>query len=107
MHSPESHNRTTESKRTSFDDEEWMLALHPWVREAIRNGERDQPLTLNWLPAEPDMLDCLGLPKLSPLATAARAQIIAEALVADNRWTSYSRRRQNYATRQRYWHTDD
>jgi hypothetical protein len=33
---------------TDFTDDERLLALHPWVREAIRNNERDKPLTLNW-----------------------------------------------------------
>src|SRR5262245_10590671 len=94
------HDGARERKGTSLDDEEWM---HPWVREAIHSGERDKPLTLNSLPAEPDMLDCLRLPKLPHRATTARSHIIAEALAAGDHWVSYSRRRQHYAARQRYY----
>jgi hypothetical protein len=86
---------------TAPDDDE---PLHPWVREQIEQGNRDKPLTLNWLPAEPEILDCLGLPKLTPMATAARAQILTEALVAGpDRWTSYSRNRNSYSRGQRYF----
>jgi len=35
---------------TDFTDDERLFALHPWVREAIEQGNRDKPLTLNWLP---------------------------------------------------------
>jgi hypothetical protein len=78
--------------------------LHPWVREQIEQDKRDKPLTLNWLPAEPEMLDCLGLPDLTRMANAARAQILTEALVAGpDRWTSYSRRWESYARGQRYF----
>jgi hypothetical protein len=74
------------------------------VREAIRNNERDKPLTLNWLPAEPEILDCLGLPDLTPMANATRAQILTEAVVAGpDRWISYSRRKESYARGQRYF----
>jgi hypothetical protein len=75
------------------DFDERTLALHPWVREAIYEGNRDRPLSLNWLPAEPEAYDCLGLPKLSRNAMVARNQIIAEALAAGpDRFVSYSRR---------------
>jgi hypothetical protein len=78
--------------------------LHPWVREQIEQDKRDKPLTLNWLPAEPEILDCLDLPDLTPMATAARAQILTETLVAGpDRWTSYSRRWDSYARGQRYF----
>jgi hypothetical protein len=78
--------------------------LHPWVREQIEQGNRDKPLTLNWLPAEPQFLDALGLPALTPMATAARAQILTEALVAGpDRWTSYSRNKNSYSRGQRYF----
>jgi hypothetical protein len=86
---------------TAPDDDE---PLHPWVREQIEQGNRDKPLTLNWLPAEPQILDALGLPALTPMATAARTQILTEALVAGaDRWTSYSRRWESYAHGQRYF----
>jgi hypothetical protein len=89
---------------TGTDDDKRLLALHPWVREAIRNNERDKPLTLSWLPAEPEALKGLGLPDLTPMATAARAQILTEALVAGpDRWTSYSRNKNSYSRGQRYF----
>jgi hypothetical protein len=86
---------------TALDPQE---PLHPWVREQIERDKRDKPLTLNWLPAEPEILDCLRLPKLTPMATAARAQILTEALVAGpDRWTSYSRNKSSYSRGQRYF----
>src|SRR5258708_1094311 len=84
-------------------DDERLLALHPWVREAIYQENRDRPLTLNWAPLNSDGYDCLGLPKLTPNAMRARDQIISEALGAGpERFTSYSRRYEHYAHRQRY-----
>jgi hypothetical protein len=89
---------------TDFTDDEQLLALHPWVRQAIEQDNRDKPLTLNWLPAEPEILDCLGLPDLTRLATEARDQILTEALVAGpDRWISYSRRWEFYSHGQRYY----
>jgi hypothetical protein len=80
------------------------LALHPRVRQAIHEGNRDRPLTLNWAPVEPDAYDHLGLPnKLNPLATKARRQIITEALAAGDRFISYSRYKQFYTHGQRYY----
>jgi hypothetical protein len=80
------------------------LALHPLVRQMIREGTRDKPLTLNWAPIERDAYDCLGLRDLkSPLAMKARTQIITEALVAGDRFTSYSRRPAFYTESQRYY----
>src|SRR5262249_48583429 len=80
------------------------LALHPLVRQMIREGTRDKPLTLNWAPIERDAYDCLGLRDLkSPLAMKARIQIITEALVAGDRFTSYSRRPAFYTESQRYY----
>ena len=53
------------------------LALHPLVRQMIREGTRDKPLTLNWAPVERDAYNCLRLRDLkSPLALKARTQII-------------------------------
>src|SRR5262249_57330173 len=53
------------------------LALHPLVRQMIREGTRDKPLTLNWAPIERDAYDCLGLRDLkSSLAMKARTQIL-------------------------------
>ena len=63
-------------------DDEHLLALHPLVREAIYQENRDRPLTLNWTPIDPDAYTALGLPKLPPNALKARDQIITEALVA-------------------------
>jgi hypothetical protein len=81
-----------------------FTTLHPWVRQAIEEERRDKPLTLNWLPAEPDMFDFLGLPKLPRRKAAiARDQILAEALVAGERWISYSRRKAKYSRPQRYY----
>jgi hypothetical protein len=86
------------------DFDERFLALHPWVREAIHEDNRDKPLTLNWSPAEPDAYDRLGLPKLTANAMRARDHIIAEALVAGpDQFISYSRRREFYARNQRYY----
>src|SRR5262245_675116 len=80
------------------------LALHPLVRQMIREGTRDKPLTLNWAPIERDAYDRLGLRDLkSPLAMKARSQIITEALVAGDRFTSYSRRPAFYTESQRYY----
>jgi hypothetical protein len=80
------------------------LALHPLVRQMIREGTRDKPLTLNWAPIERDAYDRLGLRDLkSPLAMKARTQIITEALVAGDRFTSYSRRPAFYTESQRYY----
>jgi hypothetical protein len=87
-----------------FSDDERILALHPLVRRQTLEGNRDKPLTLNWLPAESDAYDCLGLPRLTPRATVARAQILTEALVTGpDQWTSYSRRKQAYTRGQRYY----
>jgi hypothetical protein len=86
-----------------FDDEKQVL-LHPWVRQAIIEHNRDRALTLNWRPNEPGAYERLGLPDLdSENAMRAREQIIAEALAAGPRWISYSRRRAFYATHKRYW----
>src|SRR5262249_19588337 len=80
------------------------LTLHPRVRQAIYEGNRDRPLTLNWAPVEPDAYDCLGLPALSSRnAMKARAQIITEALAAGHRFISYSRRKECYTHGQRYY----
>jgi len=79
------------------------LALHPLVRQMIREGTRDKPLTLNWAPIERDAYDCLKLPDLSPLQIRARTQIITELLVAGNRSVSYSRNRNHYCALQRYY----
>jgi hypothetical protein len=69
---------------------------------------RDHPLSCNWRPIDPDAFQILGLPPAkSRTAGAARAQIIAEALVVGrmdrNAWISYSRRRAFYVERARYW----
>jgi hypothetical protein len=79
------------------------LTLHPRVRQAIYEGNRDKPLTLNWAPTEPDAYAHLGLPALNPLATKARTQIIAEALAAGQRFVSYSRHKPFYTHGQRYY----
>jgi hypothetical protein len=79
------------------------LTLHPRVRQAINEGNRDKPLTLNWAPVEPDAYDCLGLPALNNRnAMKARTALIAEALAADQ-WISYSRDNHFYARGQRYY----
>jgi hypothetical protein len=76
------------------------LTLHPRVRQAIYEGNRDKPLTLNWAPTEPDAYDCLRLPALSNRnAMKARTQIITEALAAGDRFISYSRDKQFHANR--------
>jgi hypothetical protein len=88
----------------SPSDDEQLLALHPWVREAIHQENRDRPLTLNWMPADPDAYAQLGLSQLTRNATKARDAIITEALVAGpNRYISYSRRKEFYVQRQRYY----
>jgi hypothetical protein len=80
------------------------LTLHPRVRQAIYEGNRDKPLTLNWAPIQPDAYDCFGLPALSNAkAMKARTQIITEALAAGDRFTSYSRDKHFYARGQRYY----
>jgi hypothetical protein len=79
------------------------LTLHPRVRRAIYEGNRDKPLSLNWGPAEPDAYVHLGLPDLNPLAQKARTQIIAEALAAGQRFVSYSRHKPFYTHGQRYY----
>jgi hypothetical protein len=91
---------TFSSKQISINDDE--RCLHPLVRQMVYEGTRDKPLTMNWGPVERDAYDCLGLRDLSPLAMKARRQIIAEALVAGNRFISYSRRRAFYTETQRY-----
>ena len=83
------------------DDE--FLALHPLVRQMIRESTRDRALSLNWAPVERDAFDCLGLPNLSPQATKARTQILTEVLVAGNHYISYSRRPASYTEGQRYY----
>jgi hypothetical protein len=83
-------------------DEEF-LALHPLVRQMIREGTRDKALSLNWAPVDPDAYNWLGLPDLTPLATKARTAILTETLVAGNRSISYSRDRNFYNDRQRYF----
>jgi len=85
-----------------MNDEEF-LALHPLVRQMIREGARDRALTLNWAPVDCDAYDYLKLPDLSPLAMKARTQIITEALIAGKRSVSYSRRRSYYGENQRYY----
>jgi hypothetical protein len=83
------------------DDDE---PLHPWVREQIEQSSRDKPLTLNWLPRDPNAVERLRLPDLTRLANEARSQILTEALVAGpDRWTSYSRRKVSYTRGQRYF----
>lgn len=68
------------------------------------SDNRDRPLTMDWRPLDPDAYAVLDLPKLSPNAMRARIQLITEALVAGpDRYTSYSRRKQFYARRQRYF----
>src|SRR5262245_22055834 len=80
------------------------LTLHPRVRQAIYEGKRDRPLTLNWAPVERDAYDCLGLPPLSNRnAMKARTQIITEALAAGDRYISYSRDNHFYTHGQRYY----
>jgi hypothetical protein len=80
------------------------LTLHPLVRQMVREGTRDKPLTLNWAPTEPDAYDCLGLPALNNRnAIKARTQIITEALAAGNRFISYSRAMHFYTHVQRYY----
>jgi hypothetical protein len=80
------------------------LTLHPRVRRAIYEGNRDKPLTLNWAPTEQDAYDCLRLPALSNRnAMKARTQIITEALAAGDRFVSYSRYKQFYTHGQRYY----
>jgi hypothetical protein len=83
------------------DDE--FLALHPLVRQMIREGTRDKVLTMNWAPVEQGAYDSLKLRDLSPLAMKARTQIITESLVAGNRSISYSRRCAFYTESQRYY----
>jgi hypothetical protein len=74
------------------------------VRQAIYEGSRDKPLTLNWAPIEPDAYDCLRLPALSNRnAMKARTQIITEALAAGDRFISYSRDTHFYTHGQRYY----
>lgn len=91
------------SQNPSHHDDE-LLTLHPRVREAIVQENRDRPLTLNWLPLDPDAYAHLGLAKLSRNATKARDHIITEALVAGpDRYISYSRRWEFYVQRQRYY----
>lgn len=79
------------------------LTLHPRVRQAIYEGNRDRPLTLNWKPIEPDAFDFLDLPKLNPIAEKAKRQIMAEALAAGGKFISYSRRYEFYSYGQRYY----
>jgi hypothetical protein len=79
------------------------LTLHPLVRQMLREGTRDKPLTMNWAPLERDAYNCLGLRDLSGLAMKARTQIITEALVAGDRFVSYSRRAAFYTENQRYY----
>jgi hypothetical protein len=75
-----------------------------WGKRAVNdNEERDKSLTMNWLPAKPDMFDALRLPRLPRRkAMIARDQILAEALVAGDRWISYSRRKLTYSRPRRY-----
>jgi hypothetical protein len=79
------------------------LTLHPLVRQMIREDTRDRALTMNWGPIERDAYNRLGLRDLSPLAMKARTQILTEALVAGDRFISYSRRRAFYTESQRYF----
>jgi hypothetical protein len=79
------------------------LTLHPLVRQMVREGTRDKPLTMNWAPVERDVYDLLGLRDLTPLAMKARTQILTEALVAGDRFISYSRRHDFYTESQRYY----
>jgi hypothetical protein len=89
---------------TVSDDDDIAPTLHPWVRQAILENNRDRALTLNWRPSEPGAYDRLGLPDLnSANAMKAREHIITEALVAGSQWTSYSRQRDYYAAHKRYW----
>jgi TfoX/Sxy family transcriptional regulator of competence genes len=90
-----------DSETQAFSDDE---QLHPWVRQAIIEHNRDRALTLNWSPSDPSAYDRLDLPDLnSTNAMRAREQIITEALVAGPQWTSYSRRWPYYTQRRRYW----
>jgi hypothetical protein len=81
-----------------FDD----VPLHPRVRQALLEGNRDRPLTLNWKPVDKDAFGFLGLRKLTPLAERAKKQIISEAVAAGRRKISYSRARTFYTHGQRY-----
>jgi len=79
------------------------VPLHPWVRQAILEQNRDRALTLNWRPSEPGSYDHLRLPDLgSANAMKAREQILTEAVVAGPQWISYSRRRSYYTGHNRY-----
>jgi hypothetical protein len=42
-------------------DDDVPLHLHPWVRQAILEHNRDRALTLNWRPSEPGSYDHLQL----------------------------------------------
>jgi hypothetical protein len=88
-----------------FDDDVVVQPpVHPWIRQAVIENNRDRALTLNWRPSDLGAYDGLGLPSLnSANAMEARTQIITEALVAGRRWISYSRRWPHYTGRHRYW----
>jgi hypothetical protein len=87
----------------AFNDDDDIADHHPWVRQAIRENNRDRALTLNWRPSDPGEYDRLGLPDLnSANAMEARSPIIAEALAAGQQWISYSRRASYYTGRSRY-----
>src|SRR5262249_15582308 len=80
-----------------------IFAPPPPIRQKIREGHRGRAFTLDLAPAEPHAPDYPCLPPLSRLATLARTQIIAEALVRGNDTISYSRRHSFYTDRQRYY----
>jgi hypothetical protein len=68
---------------------------------------RDHPLSCHWRPIDPDAFHALSLPPAKSRAAITRAQIIAEAFVVGRAgptaWISYSRRREFYTGRERYW----
>jgi hypothetical protein len=84
----------------AYDDDD--VPLHPRVRQAILEGNRDLPLTLNWVLTDPRALDFLGLPDLNPLAMQASNRILAEVLAQGDRFISYSRRYDVYSGGQRH-----
>jgi hypothetical protein len=74
--------------------------------ESLR--DRDHPLIGSWTLQDRDLLDRLKLPPpKSDKHAAARERILTEAIIMGrrdrDRWTSYSRRREFYAQRDRYF----
>jgi hypothetical protein len=73
-----------------------------------RDDRRDHPLTCHWHPIDLEAYDALRLPHAASKAAAiTRAQIVTEAFIVGranpNVWISYSRRKEWYVKRQRYW----